>query len=137
MLNKCTFIGNMGRDPEIRTLQNGKQVASFSLAVKKSWKDKNTGEKKEKTEWINCTSFNAAKIIGDYTRKGSKIYIESEFTLETYQDKDGNEKKVPKFIVSMVQLLDSKNTQQRQGGYHQNTQAPIQQQPLDDSEIPF
>lgn len=135
MLNKCTFIGNMGKDPEIRTLQNGKMVASFSLAVTESWKDKNTGEKKSSTEWINCATFTAAKVIQNYTGKGSKLYVEGKYKLEKYTDKDGNEKQSPKFVIQSVQLLDSKpQTQQTHQGYGQQ---PSFQAPLDDNVIPF
>jgi single-strand DNA-binding protein len=93
-LNKCTFIGNLGADPEIRALPSGGPVANFRIACGESWKDKETGEKKERTEWISVVCFNEplCKVIEQYVHKGSKVYVEGVFRTRKYTDKDGNER---------------------------------------------
>ena len=93
-LNKCMFIGNVGRDPEVRSTQDGKEIANFSLACSESWKDKNSGERKEKTEWIRVSVFNAGLVgvVKNYVKKGSKIYIEGSLQTRKWTDKDGVEK---------------------------------------------
>lgn len=93
MLNKCSFIGNLGRDPECRSLGNGKEVVSLSLGVSEKWKDA-SGEKKEHTEWVRITIFNEhlVKVAKDYLKKGSKIYVEGKLQTKKYTDKDGVEK---------------------------------------------
>ena len=88
------FIGNVGRDPEVRSTQDGKEIANFSLACSESWKDKNSGERKEKTEWIRVSVFNAGLVgvVKNYVKKGSKIYIEGSLQTRKWTDKDGVEK---------------------------------------------
>ncbi len=93
MLNKCQFIGNVGKDPEIRNTQDGKEIANLSLAVTERWKDK-SGERKEKVEWIRIVAFNEGlvRVIKSYVKKGSKIYIEGQMQTRKWTDKDGTEK---------------------------------------------
>ena len=87
-VNKAILVGNLGKDPEIRYLPSGKAVANFSIATSESWKDKTTGEKKEKSEWHNIVIFDKlAEICGQYLKKGSSVYIEGKITTEKYQDK--------------------------------------------------
>lgn len=125
MLNKCTFIGNLGRDPEIKEQQT--MIANFSLAVTERRKDKSDQYVKE-TQWINCVAFGRlADVIGQHTFKGSKIYVETKFKLDKYTNKNGEEKQTPKFIVTSVVLLGDKP----QGN---NAQAPLQSF---DDDIPF
>lgn len=104
-LNKVILIGNTGKDPEIRYMPNGKPVASFSIATSESWKDKATGEKKESTEWHNCTAFDKlAEIIGQYVKKGQPLYVEGRIKTEKYT-KDGVEKYSTKILVNEMKML--------------------------------
>ena len=93
-LNKVTIIGNLGKDPEIRTFQNGDRVASFSVATSESWKDKQSGEKKERTEWhrISVLNQNIVGVVEKYVKKGTKLYLEGQLETRKYTDKDGAEK---------------------------------------------
>jgi len=112
-LNKVTLIGNVGKDPEIRATQDGREIANFSLATTESWKDKNTGERKDKTEWHNITAFGeVVGVIKNYVKKGSKLYIEGKIETSKYTDKEGVEKYATKIVLqnynSTLQMLDSK-----------------------------
>jgi single-strand DNA-binding protein len=107
-VNKWIGIGNLGKDPEIRSMPNGKSVASFSIACSESWKDKNTGEKVEKTEWVNCTAFDKlADTIGKYLKKGKPVYIEGRLQTDKYE-KDGQTKYSTKVVVSEMKMLGAK-----------------------------
>ena len=92
-VNKVILVGNLGKDPEIRSFQNGGKVASFSIATSESWKDKTTGEKKEKTEWHRISVMNEklVEIIERYVKKGSKLYIEGQLETRKWTDKEGHE----------------------------------------------
>tara|TARA_R110002126_G_scaffold113348_2_gene251836 strand:- start:745 stop:1179 length:435 start_codon:yes stop_codon:yes gene_type:complete len=116
-LNKVTLIGNLGKDPEIRSTKDGKEIASFSIATTESWKDKQTSERKDKTEWHNITAFGAVVgVIKNYVKKGSKLYIEGKLETSKYTDKQGVEKYTTKVILqgfgSKLLMLDSKNNTQ-------------------------
>jgi single-strand DNA-binding protein len=93
-VNKVIIVGNLGRDPEIRSFQNGGRVASFSVATSESWKDKTSGERKEKTEWhrISVLNDNLVGIVEKYLKKGSKVYLEGQLETRKWTDKDGQEK---------------------------------------------
>lgn len=93
-VNKVIIIGNLGRDPEVRTFQNGGRVCSLNIATSESWKDKASGEKKERTEWHRVSIFNdnLVGIAEKYLKKGSKVYLEGQLETRKYQDKDGVEK---------------------------------------------
>jgi single-strand DNA-binding protein len=100
-VNKVILVGNLGRDPEIRSFQNGGRVASFSIATSESWKDKSSGERKEKTEWHRISIFNE-NLIGlaeRYLKKGSKVYIEGQLETRKWNDKDGNEKYTTEVVL--------------------------------------
>ncbi|MCX7899251.1 MAG: single-stranded DNA-binding protein, partial [Methylocystis sp.] len=119
-VNKVILIGNLGRDPEVRTFPSGDRVVSFSVATSDSWRDKNTGERRERTEWHNISIFNEAlgKIAEQYCRKGTKVYLEGQIQTREYTDKDGNQRKatdivLPRFRGELT-LLDSKGG--REGG---------------------
>lgn len=90
-LNKAMLIGNLGADPEIRNTKAGKSVASFRIATSESWKDKESGERKETTEWHNVVVFNEglAKVIGQYGKKGMKVYVEGQLQTQKWKDKEG------------------------------------------------
>ena len=91
MLNKCSFIGNLGRDPEIRLTQSGSKVGNFTIACSEKWKDKQTGETKEKTEWVRIVVFSdgLCGVIERYLKKGSKVYIEGKMQTRKWQGNDG------------------------------------------------
>ena len=115
MINKVTLLGNIGQDPEIRTTQGGKELASFSLATSETWKDKASGEKKTKSEWHKVVIFNdnLVNLVKNYTQKGSKIYLEGKLQTRDWEDKDGNKKYTTEIILngfeSKIVLLDNKD----------------------------
>ena len=114
-VNKVILLGNLGRDPEIRSMQSGKKMASFSIATSKKWKDRNTQEQKEATSWHNIVVFNEGlvDVIERYVKKGSKIYVEGELSTRKYQDKDGNDRYTTEVVLqgynSTLTMLGSGN----------------------------
>ena len=115
-VNKTILLGNLGRDPEIRSMQSGSKMASFSIATSKRWKDRNTQEQKEKTSWHNIVVFGdgLVDIVEKYVKKGSKIYVEGELQTRKWQDKDGNDRYTTEVILQgyncNLTLLDSRNS---------------------------
>ena len=115
-VNKVILLGNLGRDPEIRSMQSGKKMASFSIATSKRWKDRSTQEQKENTSWHNIVVFNEGlvDVIEKYIKKGSKIYVEGELSTRKYQDKDGNDRYTTEVVLqgynSTLTMLDSRNS---------------------------
>jgi len=113
-VNKVILVGNLGRDPEVRRMNNGDAVVSFSLATTESWRDKQSGERRDRTEWHNVVIFNEAlcKVAEAYARKGSKVYIEGQIQTRTFNDKDGNERKVTEVVLQRYRgeltLLDTR-----------------------------
>ncbi len=113
-VNKVILVGNLGKDPEIRAFQNGGRIASFSIATSESWKDKTTGERKEKTQWHNIAVKNdrLIEIVERYVKKGSKLYIEGQLESRKYTDKDGAEKYITEIVLGPFRgeltMLDSK-----------------------------
>ena len=133
-VNKWIGIGNLGKDPEIRSMPNGKSVASFSIACSESWKDKNTGEKVEKTEWVNCTAFEKlADIIGQYLKKGKQVYIEGRLQTDKYE-KDGQTKYSTKVVVSDMKMLGAKGDSE---SAPVSKDTPANGGGTDDTDIPF
>jgi single-strand DNA-binding protein len=100
-LNKVMLIGNLGRDPEVRRLNSGEPVVNFSVATSETWRDKATGERKERTEWHNIVIFNEnlAKVAEQYLKKGTKVYIEGQLQTREFQDKDGNQRKTTEIVL--------------------------------------
>ncbi len=125
----CVFIGRLGRDPEVRYMPNGDAAVNISIAVGKSWKDKNTQEKKEATTWVPVSFFGkTAEIVGQYCKKGSQIQITGEFSVRKYTDKDGNEKQITEIRGDRMQLLGSAGDGQGQQGSAPRQAAPQQRQ---------
>jgi|TARA_R110000822_G_scaffold34704_2_gene98435 single-strand DNA-binding protein len=116
-INKVILIGNVGTDPEIRNTNDGREIASFSLATSESWKDKNSGEKKEKTEWHRLVVFSQGLvgIVKNYVKKGSKLYIEGQLQTRKWTDKDGADKYTTEIVLqgfnSTIQLVGGKGLQ--------------------------
>lgn len=118
-VNKVIIIGNLGQDPEVKYMPNGNAVANITVATSESWKDKNTGENVSKTEWHRVVFFRRlAEIVGEYLKKGSKIYIEGKLQTRKWQDKQGADHYTTEIIANEMQMLDSRG----------NGSAPAQQQ---------
>lgn len=100
-LNKVMLIGNLGKDPEVRSFQNGGKVCNFSLATSESWKDRNTGERREKTDWHNVAIFNEnlVRIAEQYLKKGSKVYVEGALQTRKWQDQSGNDRYTTEVVL--------------------------------------
>jgi len=113
-VNKVILIGNLGNDPEIRTFQNGGRVANLSVATSESWKDKATGERKEKTQWhrVVVSNENLVGLCEKYLKKGSKVFLEGQLETRKYTDKDGSEKYTTEVVLrpyrGEITMLDSK-----------------------------
>jgi single-strand DNA-binding protein len=116
-VNKVILVGNLGKDPESRSFQNGGEVVSFSVATSESWKDRNSGDRKEKTEWHNVSIFSEglARVAKSYLRKGSKVYLEGQLETRKWQDQSGNDRYSTDVVLrqfnSAMVLLDG-----REGG---------------------
>lgn len=118
-MNKCIFIGRVGKEPEIRSMQNGNQVANFSLAVSERYKDKNTGERKELTEWVNVVSFNKGlnTLIENYVNKGTQLMICGKMKTRKWQDQSGADKYTTEIVLDAfsgeIELLGGKSDNQQ------------------------
>jgi len=149
-VNKVILLGNVGKDPEIRATQSGSKLASFSIATSKRWKDKQTQEYKDKTEWHKIVIFGEGltSIVEKYVKKGSKIYIEGELQTRKWEDQDGKDRYTTEIVLqgynSTLTLLDSKGTdssisdknEQENSNKIANSTPEEQKSDLDD-EIPF
>lgn len=134
-INKVILVGNLGADPEIRRTADGKPIANLRIATSESWKDKSTGEKRERTEWhrVVCFSEGLCRVIEQYTRKGSKLYVEGQLQTRKWTDKDGVERYSTEIVMqgfnSQLVLLSGK--QDGDEVYHNDSKQP------EDAEIPF
>lgn len=133
-VNKVILIGNMGADPEIRRTQDGKPIANLRIATSESWRDKATGERKEKTEWHRVVVFNEGlcKVIEQYVTKGSKLYIEGALATRKWQDKDGQDKYSTEVVLNgyggVLTMLD---------GPKDNGSRPDRERDAPSEDIPF
>lgn len=108
-INKVTIVGNLGQDPEVRYMPNGGAVTNISVATSETWKDKNTGEQREMTEWHRIVFYRRlAEIAGEYLRKGSKVYIEGRLQTRKWQGQDGQDRYTTEIIANEMQMLDSR-----------------------------
>ena len=108
-INKVILIGNIGGDPETRDLPSGGAVTNITLATSESWKDKQSGQAQERTEWHRVVFFNRlAEIAGEYLRKGSKVYIEGSLRTRKWQDKDGQDRYTTEIVAAEMQMLDGR-----------------------------
>lgn len=157
-VNKAVILGNVGDDPSIRYMPNGKAVANFNVATSEEWKDQQ-GQKQSRVEWHRCTAYDKlAEIIGEYVKKGSKLYLEGKLQTRKWQDQQGQDRYTTEIIVNEMQMLDGKPQQggqpapqgqqqqpQRQqapqnNGYQQARNQPMQQpqqEPQFDDDIPW
>lgn len=128
-VNKVILVGNLGRDPESRSTQDGMKIVQLSVATSESWKDKTSGERKEKAEWHRVVVFNErlADVAEKYLRKGSKIYVEGQLATRKWTDKDGAEKYTTEIVLSRFKgELTMLDTGSKEAGAHE-----------DDEDIPF
>lgn len=159
-INKVILVGNLGADPEVRSLNSGDKVCNLSIATSESWKDKQSGERREKTEWHRVVIFNEhlVRVCENYLKKGSKVYLEGSLQTRKWQDRDGNDKYTTEIVLQRYRgelaMLDSRGGggqggggyNQDQGGYSNNQgggsrsasaqEGPAQDFDLDD-DIPF
>lgn len=152
-LNQVQIIGNLGADPEIRHTQDGKPIANFSVATSETWKDKNTGEKREKTEWhrVVCFSEGLCGVIESYVKKGSKVFVSGSLQTRKWQDQEGKDRYSTEVVMkgfdAKLVMLDSKggggpdpDEQDKQMNYGAGSQGSDYQPPVGgdmDDEIPF
>ncbi|BDE02148.1 single-stranded DNA-binding protein [Pasteurella multocida] len=124
-VNKVIIVGNLGNDPEIRTMPNGDPVAKISVATSESWIDKNTGERKTQTEWHSIVFYRRqAEICGQYLKKGSKVYVEGRLRTRKWQDQNGQDRYTTEIQGDVLQMLDSRQDSQAQANAQANAQAP-------------
>ncbi|MGB1236565.1 MAG: single-stranded DNA-binding protein [Pseudomonadales bacterium] len=128
-INKVILVGNIGGDPEARYMPNGNAVTNITLATSETWKDKQTGQQQERTEWHRIVFFNRlGEIAAEYLRKGSKVYVEGSLRTRKWQDQSGQDRYTTEIVASDMQMLDSRGAGGdggfQQGGYQQ--QAPQQ-----------
>lgn len=108
-LNQCNFIGNMGADPESRSMADGTAVTNFRIACTEKWKDKQSGESKEKTEWISCVAWRGlAEVVAKYGHKGMKCYVSGKMTTRKWQDKEGKDRYTTEIQADQFIMLSSK-----------------------------
>jgi len=128
-VNKVIIVGNCGHDPETRFIPSGGAVTNLSIATSESWKDKNTGDQQERTEWHRVVFFNRlAEIAGEYVKKGSKLYVEGSLRTRKWQGQDGQDRYTTEVVASEMQMLDSRGGQQGGGDYQQSSNQQYGQQ---------
>lgn len=147
-LNRCTFIGRLGKDPEMRYTASGAAIANVSLAVGSKWRDKESGQNKESTEWVRVVAFQRlAEIMGEYLKKGSQVYIEGKLQTRKWQDKDGQDRYTTEIVASQMQMLGARsgtesNTPEQaqrpsQSGFRDKPEKPVTMDDFDQDSIPF
>jgi len=146
-INKVILVGNIGRKPELKYASNGNAIANLAVATSESWKDKNTGEKKEKTEWHRVSVFGKlAEIAGQYLDKGSKVYVEGSLKTTKWQDQSGQDRYTTEVSVSgfggVLQMLDKRDDAQQNSAPQQSspvakTLAPVGGNDDFEDDIPF
>lgn len=139
-VNKVILIGHLGQDPEIRYMPSGGAVANLTLATSESWRDKQSGEMREKTEWHRVVIFgNLAEVAGEYLKKGSQIYVEGSLQTRKWTDQSGQDRYTTEVVVNIggtMQMLGGNNAQA--GSQKQQQQAPQNEPPMDwEDDIPF
>jgi single-strand DNA-binding protein len=124
-VNKVILVGNLGNDPEIRYTQGGAAITNISIATSEAWKDKQTGQPQERTEWHRVVFFNRlAEIAGEYLRKGSKVYVEGSLRTRKWQDKEGQDRYTTEIVGNEMQMLDTRGTGQGGGPQTHDVLAP-------------
>lgn len=118
-VNKAIIVGNVGQDPEVRHSSNGNAICNLSVATSESWKDKNTGEQQERTEWHRVVFYRRlAEIVGEYVRKGSQIYVEGRLQTRKWQDQSGQDRYTTEIVADQMQMLGGKRDDSQSGLPH-------------------
>jgi single-strand DNA-binding protein len=129
-INKVIIVGNIGQDPEVRFMPNGGAVANFTVATSETWKDKQSGEQKEKTEWHRIVMYQRlAEIAGEYLKKGSKVYLEGRLQTRKWQNQQGADQYTTEIIVNDMQMLDSRGQGQGASGFQAQQSGGFNQAP--------
>jgi single-strand DNA-binding protein len=139
-VNKVILVGNLGADPEVKYMPNGNAVANVTVATSESWKDKQSGEQKDKTEWHRVVFFRRlAEIAGEYLKKGSQIYIEGKLQTRKWQDKNGNDRYTTEIIANEMQMLGGRGGGSADFGAASSAASPAPAATVDefDDDIPF
>lgn len=127
-INKVILVGNLGNDPEVRYANNGNAIANISIATSESWKDRNTGEQQEKTEWHRVVMFNRlGEIAGEYLKKGSQVYIEGKLQTRKWQDNSGQDRYTTEIVANEMQMLGGRGGSDAGSGGGYQPQQPAQQ----------
>jgi len=122
-INKVIIIGNIGQDPEVKYMPSGGAVTNVSIATSETWKDKNTGQPQERTEWHRVVFFNRlGEIAGEYLKKGSKVYIEGSLRTRKWQAQDGTDRYTTEIVANEMQMLDGRSDNAGGGNYNQDQQ---------------
>ena len=137
-INKVTIVGNLGQDPETKALPSGSYVTNISVPTSESWKDKQTGQQQERTEWHRIVFFNRlAEIASQYLKKGSQVYIEGRLQTRKWQDKNGQDRYSTEIIANEMQMLGGRSGESPQQSVAAPQAVPQQQNAIDDDDIPF
>ena len=130
-VNKVILVGNCGQDPEAKYMPNGNAVTNISVATSETWKDKQTGQQQERTEWHRVVFFNRlAEIAGEYLRKGSKVYIEGSLRTRKWQGQDGSDRYTTEIVANELQMLDSRDDSAKNANPAKHApQRPVQNAP--------
>jgi single-strand DNA-binding protein len=127
-VNKVILVGNCGQDPDTRYMASGGAATNISIATSETWKDKNTGDQQERTEWHRVVFFNRlAEIVGEYVKKGSKVYIEGSLRTRKWQTKDGQDRYTTEIVASEMQMLDGRGGQDGYDQSRSDTMPPMPQ----------
>ena len=139
-INKVIIVGNLGNDPDIRTMPNGDAVTKISVATSESWTDKNTGERKTQTEWHSIVFYRRqAEVAGEYLRKGSKVYVEGRLKTRKWQDQNGQDRYTTEIQGDVLQMLDSRQNGDNQDKTSTSSKPKNPEESADnfDDDIPF
>jgi single-strand DNA-binding protein len=138
-INKVILVGNLGADPETRYTASGAAITNIRIATSESWRDKQTGENQERTEWHRVVFFNRlAEIAGEYLRKGSQVYVEGSLRTRKWQDQGGQDRYTTEIVANEMQMLggrgDDASSRSAQGGFRDNASAPSRKAPAQPAE---
>ena len=139
-INKVILVGNLGNDPDVRTMPNGDTVAKISVATSESWNDKNTGERREVTEWHRIVFYRRqAEVAGEYLRKGSKVYVEGRLKTRKWQDQNGQDRYTTEIQGDVLQMLDGRQSGDNQDKPSTSSKSKQQAESASDfnDDIPF
>ncbi|WP_010597637.1 single-stranded DNA-binding protein [Rickettsiella massiliensis] len=137
-INKVILIGHLGADPEVCSMPNGTAVATINVATGETWKDKQTGEKQERTEWHRVVFFQRlAEIVRDFLKKGSQVYIEGRLQTRKWQDKNGQDRFTTEIIANDLQMLGGNNNTTQSVPTYNPSEGIAKQEAMDECDIPF